>query len=147
MTSHRLGLVRRIACTIAATTLAIATGNAVANDPPDFGEDTRAAPVAWKPVKVIDARTIAIRGPRVTFCSNEPTLETLLTEDSSQIVVNAYSVRPTTGRETKCLRRKVLKATVSLAHRLDGRPLYDGRFSPPRLRPLPVVPGETISSP
>lgn len=136
----------RLSYVIAAAALAIAPGSAFANDPPDFGEDMRAVKVAWKPVRVIDARTIAIRGPRTTFCSNEPTLEMFITEERSRIVVDAYAVRPT-GRETRCLRRKVLRATVNLTYRMGGRPLYDGRFSPPRLRPLPLVPGETVSPP
>jgi|GEM_PF-5509227 len=136
----------RLSYVIAAGALAIAPGNAFANAPPDFGEGMQAVQVAWKPMRVIDSRTIAIRGPRVTYCSNEPTLETFITEERSRIVVDAYAVRPE-GPETKCLRRKVLRATVNLAHGLDGRTLYDGRFTPPRLRPLPVVPGDTISSP
>ena len=130
----------------ALTILALAAGSAFASAPPDFGPGMRAAHVAWKPTKVIDAHTIAIRGPRVTFCSNEPTLETFVTEERSRIVVDAYAVRPT-GPETKCLKRTVLRATVNLTYRIGGRPLYDGRFSPPRVRQLPFVPGESVSSP
>src|SRR5215207_8548184 len=104
----------------------------------------RVAHVAWKPVKAIDSRTFVIRGPQVIFCSNEPTLETVVTEERAQIVIDAYSVRPA-GRETKCLKRRVLSATVSLARPIGGRRLYDGGFSPPLLRPLPLVPGETAS--
>ncbi|HYJ23350.1 MAG TPA: hypothetical protein VEW07_15170 [Solirubrobacterales bacterium] len=129
----------RIVIAIAVASLVIGVGNALANDPPDFGEDMRVAQVAWKPLRVLDANTIAIHGPRVTFCNNQPTLETSVTEERSRVVVNAYVVRPT-GPELKCLRREVLKATVDLTYRLNGRPLYDGVFSPPRLRPLPLVP-------
>jgi hypothetical protein len=125
--------------------LSAAPGGALASDTPDFGEDMRVAHVAWKPVKAIDAHTILIRGPRVSFCSNKPALETVVTEQRAQVVIDAYSVRPD-GPETKCLKRTVLSARVSLAQPIGARRLYDGSFSPPLLRPLPLVPGEPTPS-
>jgi hypothetical protein len=131
---------------LAVAALFLAPTSTVAGNRPDFGEDMRVARTAWTPVKAIDTYTIEVRGPRVIFCSREPTLETLVTEETARIVVDAYVVRPK-GPETKCLRRKVLRTTVRLSQRIGRRPLYDGSFSPPLLRPLPFATGEEVPSP
>ena len=117
--------------------------SAVAEDQPDFGEGVQAIQVAWHLMKVVDAHTVAIRGPHAIFCSNEPSLKPVVTDAATGIVLDVYELR-STGPEKRCRHAKTLKTRVTLPNRIEERAFYDGLFSPPRLRPLPFMRGETL---
>jgi hypothetical protein len=124
---------------LSAALMAIGAGGPARGDGGGFTEEVRAEPVAWHLAKMPGERKITLVVPRVIYCLAEPRLEAVVEEQKSRIVIKAYLLRGT-GPEARCRKVKTRRKEIGLGHPIDGRPLYDGRFTPPRLRAVPVVP-------
>lgn len=136
----------RLLCVGAVLGSLVAPNITTAQSPPDFGEGTRARQVAWHAVRVVSGNIIVIRGPRTSFCDRKPALKSSVTELPRMLVIDAFEVR-STGPEHKCRRATILQARVEFAGPMDGRKLYDGAFSPPRRRTLPLTLATPIAPP
>lgn len=101
----------------------------------DFGDEVHAEPVAWHLMKVTSERTITIMVPQVVYCLVEPRLEAVVEEEESRIVIATYLLRGI-GPEARCRKVKTRRKKINFDLPIHDRRLFDGRFTPPRLRTL-----------